>query len=54
MADEAKKPAKKPAPKAPTVKVGDVISDGKRGFLKKGDPLPAGCDVAALKAKGLI
>lgn len=50
MANE-KKPAQA---KGATVKVGGVISDGEKGFLKEGDKLPAGCDEKALKAKGYI
>lgn len=49
MAD--KKPKK---PKGPTVKVGGKIGDGNGGYFAKGDTLPAGCDEAGLRAKGLI
>lgn len=38
---------------APKVAAENAIHDGKGGFLKKGDTLPAGADVASLKAKGL-
>lgn len=36
----------------PKVAKDGVIADGKGGFMKKGDALPAGCDIAGLKAKG--
>lgn len=29
-----------------------VIADGKGGWMKKGDELPADCDLDSLKAKG--
>ena len=48
MAD--KKPGR---PKKYKVAVGGKIHDGKGGFLKKGDELPADCDIDSLVAKGL-
>ena len=29
-----------------------VVSDGKGGYLKRGDALPDDCDLESLKAKG--
>lgn len=46
MAKAEKKPAKVQVAKD------GVVHDGKGGYLKKGDELPAGCDVDGLKARG--
>jgi hypothetical protein len=37
----------------PKVLVENAIADGNGGYLPKGSPLPAGCDIESLKAKGL-
>lgn len=44
------------APKAPTVKVGGVISDGCGGYLPKGATIEGASKetLASLRAKGLI
>lgn len=46
-------PARKnPAEGGAKVAADNAIHDGKGGYLKKGDVLPEGADVASLKAKG--
>lgn len=41
-------------PKIYKVAVADKIYDGEGGFLKVGDTLPEGADIASLEAKGLV
>lgn len=44
------KPAKKAAVK---VAKDNAVHDGKGGYMKRGDVLPASADIEGLKAKGL-